>query len=528
MTSTRSDPEKRSSNERGSRETHHKILKHPSTRTKRSVRSRQYLSQNKIRQNMSIEEGQTETRQSQIVECENDKSNSTSAQQGTLSLSLKKGPVINLRRCMYKILDDIATEFGMIPVKDEDDSWDVHWADASVSSNLSRTMQVFQRTNHFPGMANLESKAFLAHHLNRMRNYFPDDYSFFPRSWSIPWQADDLYKHVKTNKEVYIFKPTRGAEGKGIKLFATEDEARRIIYQDSVVQVYVPNLLLMDGYKFDLRVYVLITMIDPLRIYVYNNGLVRLATYPYAPPNSSNLNNQFMHLTNYSINKNSENYKESPEHGSKRDFVVLNSWFLKEGLDSTKLWSDIDDVIIKTITSVYPILKDKYEELFPDHYNHNVSACFEMLGMDILIDDKMKPYLLEVNRSPSFNISGVIDERVKTPLLRDTFRLVNLGQNRRPFANNLDDQNKKTGSTNLDDDTQKNCDQNGNESDNYQTFGNNDHLDNNCIKEQIKWEQRNNGNYRLIYPSRDSYLYAKFIHHIFSIPEASGKRLGSK
>ncbi|KAL1458260.1 hypothetical protein WDU94_008422 [Cyamophila willieti] len=371
-------------------------------------------------------------------------------------------------------------------------------------------MEVFQRANHFPGMANLESKAFLAHHLNRMRNHFPDDYNFFPRSWSMPWQAEEFYKHIRTNPNaVFIYKPTRGAEGKGIRLFTSEDEARRICYSESVVQVYVPNLLLMDGYKFDLRVYVLITTIDPLRIFVYNNGLVRLATCPYIPPNFNNLHNQFMHLTNYSINKNSENYKDSPEHGSKRDFAVLNSWLLREGIDSTKLWSDIDDVIIKTVTSVFPILKDKYEDLFPAHCNHNLSACFEMLGIDILIDNKMKPYLLEVNRSPSFNISGVIDERVKTPLLRDTFRLVNLSQNRR------------TPPQNLDEDTQRNSDQNSTESENN---NNNDNLDS-CIREQIRWEQKNSGNYRLIYPSRDSYLYAKFIHHIFSLPDiVNGKR----
>jgi tubulin polyglutamylase TTLL6/13 len=65
---------------------------------------------------------------------------------------------------------------------------------------------------------------------------------------------------------------------------------------------------LIDGLKFDLRIYVLVTGIDPLRIFVFEEGLARFATEPYKPPRSDNLDNFFMHLTNYAINKNSENF----------------------------------------------------------------------------------------------------------------------------------------------------------------------------------------------------------------------------
>lgn len=65
---------------------------------------------------------------------------------------------------------------------------------------------------------------------------------------------------------------------------------------------------LIDGLKFDLRIYVLVTGIDPLRIFVYEEGLARFATEPYKAPRSDNLDNRFMHLTNYAVNKDHPNF----------------------------------------------------------------------------------------------------------------------------------------------------------------------------------------------------------------------------
>lgn len=65
---------------------------------------------------------------------------------------------------------------------------------------------------------------------------------------------------------------------------------------------------LIDGYKFDLRIYVLLSGVNPMRIFIYKDGLARFATVQYEPPNANNLENLFMHLTNYAINKESENF----------------------------------------------------------------------------------------------------------------------------------------------------------------------------------------------------------------------------
>lgn len=60
--------------------------------------------------------------------------------------------------------------------------------------------------------------------------------------------------------------------------------------------------------KFDIRVYASLTCVDPLRIYIFNEGLVRFSTEKYT---ISNLENKFIHLTNYSINKKSKKFVQN-------------------------------------------------------------------------------------------------------------------------------------------------------------------------------------------------------------------------
>jgi hypothetical protein len=70
---------------------------------------------------------------------------------------------------------------------------------------------------------------------------------------------------------------------------------------------YIAKPYLINQTKFDLRLYVLITSINPLRIYLYDDGLVRFASKPYSS-STSTAADVFTHLTNYSINKQSASY----------------------------------------------------------------------------------------------------------------------------------------------------------------------------------------------------------------------------
>ena len=78
-----------------------------------------------------------------------------------------------------------------------------------------------------------------------------------------------------------------------------------------MVQKYIVKPHVIDGFKYDLRIYVVLTGINPLRVYVYKDGLARFATVPYQKPNDKNMKNLFMHLTNFAINKENENFENN-------------------------------------------------------------------------------------------------------------------------------------------------------------------------------------------------------------------------
>ena len=191
--------------------------------------------------------------------------------------------------------------------------------------------------------------------------------------------------------------------------------------EDCIISKYIYNPLLINGLKFDLRLYVLVTSFEPLKIYIYNEGLARFASEEYSPGNK---NNKFMHLTNYSINKKSENFIHNTDIrkddvGHKWSLSALCRHLESVGVDTDLLWSRIYDLVIKSILSIEPTVREASKKLALHRNN-----CFDLFGFDVILDSNLKPWLLEVNLSPSLASDSPLDLHIKGNLIADTFNLL--------------------------------------------------------------------------------------------------------
>ena len=115
-------------------------------------------------------------------------------------------------------------------------------------------------------------------HLAYMKEKHGDrHFKFLPTTYILPSEMTQLQDDMKKNpRRQWIIKPASSSQGKGI--FLTQDANDIPPKEQMVASVYVDNPLLIEGFKFDLRVYVAITSINPLRVNMYEEGLVRFAT----------------------------------------------------------------------------------------------------------------------------------------------------------------------------------------------------------------------------------------------------------
>ena len=182
----------------------------------------------------------------------------------------------------------------------------------------------------------------------QMQKILPEDFDFFPATYCLPHDMKEFMSQITEKRaKTFIVKPEAACQGKGIfltrnpeNIAAMATKAFADVEQDDrnkpmapiiakgmennlagqiplmVVQRYMHKPLLIDGFKFDLRIYVNINGIAPLRVYIHKNGLARFATVPYQSPQPSNMNNLCMHLTNYAINKESEDFVQNDDENA--------------------------------------------------------------------------------------------------------------------------------------------------------------------------------------------------------------------
>ncbi|XP_056588553.1 probable tubulin polyglutamylase TTLL9 isoform X3 [Triplophysa dalaica] len=303
---------------------------------------------------------------------------------------------------------------GWVEVK-EDGEWDFNWCDVGwLRENFDHSyMGEHVRICHFRNHYELTRKNLMVKNLKRYRKTLERESGrleaskcdFFPRTFELPSEYHIFVEEFKRNPgSTWIMKPVARSQGKGIFLFRklkditdwrkdgtrSEEQKEEAQVESYVAQRYIENPYLIAGRKFDLRVYVLVTSYVPLKAWLYH-----------------------VHLTNVAVQKTAPDY--DPEKGCKWQMHQLRRYLTaKHGLDTVQtLFQEIDNIFIRSLLSVQKtIINDKH--------------CFELYGYDILLDQDLKPWLIEVNASPSLTASSQEDFDMKYRLLEDTLHVVDM------------------------------------------------------------------------------------------------------
>jgi len=307
--------------------------------------------------------------------------------------------------------------------------------------------------NRLPGIGYICDKVNMALALRLLQKMWPEKFRFWPKSWLLPAEVDELCGWLDKHKsDTAIVKPEGGSQGDGIFLVQNSSDLRLKLSAKphfgagfgALAQRYLPDPLLLDGLKFDLRLYVVVTSVDPLCAYLAREGLARFCTAKYEAPTAANANEAYMHLTNYSVNKKSSGFKDEDPfsvhtQASKRPLSTLLCQMAAqeeaEGrhFEEEKLFRSFEEVCAVLLQAMAPVMKVTYDrvakesrpkpkktkspkrgrkedseeeddaEAEEDIYSPN---CFQILGVDVLLDSSLQPWLLEVNARPSMDISN--------------------------------------------------------------------------------------------------------------------------
>mmetsp|Transcript_19719 Transcript_19719/g.36326 ORF Transcript_19719/g.36326 Transcript_19719/m.36326 type:complete len:749 (-) Transcript_19719:1583-3829(-) len=303
----------------------------------------------------------------------------------------------------------------------ETDDWNVLWACAPIPNHLYSRLNSYQRINHFPCSTEITKKDRLAYSLLRMsQRYGSTLFNFAPETFVLPTEFPDFHTAFASGG-LWIVKPVNSSQGKGIYIIDNIQDVP--LEEPCVVSRYLSNPLTANGLKFDIRLYVLITCYEPLRIYLYEEGLVRFASETYQ---TATTESKYVHLTNYSVNKKNKKFVGNQDFrcddvGHKWSVSALCKKLRTVGADVDTMWAKIYDLVIKTVLSAESANVDATRRL-----NIPKNCCFDLLGFDILIDRDLKPWLLEVNLSPSLNTDSPLDLFIKANLIADTLNLVGI------------------------------------------------------------------------------------------------------
>lgn len=310
------------------------------------------------------------------------------------------------------------------------DDWDLMWKFDLHDKATFTSVEPTQRLNHWPGAMTLHSKDELYYFLKRTADRVgvsDDRYDFFPRTFSMPGEYEPWRTAAAEEPgTIWIVKPKRLMGGQGIRIVTDLESVEADTHW--IVQEYLADPFLLPGYPFKhiLRLYVLVTSLDPLVGYLYGEGLVKFTSKPFGT-GPDELADPSRHLTNNMVQLTNTTVSDPLRCIDLTDYRQKLS---EAGHDPDRLWTRIRSLLAQTlIAHREPMLT------LCQRADANGTSCFELFGFDVTVDAALKPWIIECNMSPGMGNRGepgstfaAVHQRVKEPMIADMFELIGAGE----------------------------------------------------------------------------------------------------
>lgn len=319
----------------------------------------------------------------------------------------------------------------------EDDEWTVYSNGDFANQRWPKLLR-HQKFNQFPGSQAeaMKKDMFWKNLKTMMLKYGRESFSFVPRTFVLPEELFKFRKYwnKKRNPGLWIYKPWNNGRAIGVEVINSMDQLPNA---KVVVQKYISKPYQINNFKFDIRLYVYVSSLEPLRIYVHDISYARFTTEKYSTE-SNKLRNKFVHITNLSVNKYNPKYQTSRHRW---DMADVWRHMAENGIDTEHVEQQIHDLIIKQFISSEPVLTNMMNAHAKSSY-----SCNELYAYDVIIDQQLKPWLLEVNTFPGHG-KDYFGEMVRDMLNLAGYRIPDRSVMFSSISAFLNEQNGKINST---------------------------------------------------------------------------------
>eukprot|EP00210_Caulerpa_lentillifera_P003779 g3610.t1 len=253
---------------------------------------------------------------------------------------------------------------------------------------MMQELKPHQKVNHLPGASRFTSKIELTKHLNHLH--------FLPRSYLLPNQYSDFLDFCNKSKDSGGYWVRKGGSHRGVKIVRPDDPSLNSSEKEVVVQQYIKPYLI-DNKQWDLGIYIAITSIEPLRVYYFDNVLIRACTEDFEEDLMNAKRDSYVVSDDYLPPWGLPSLRPYYTWGMST-LNVIRAHFHAQGIDFDEIFEEMKWKVLELIKSNVKSLERSAMK-----YPHGQRSFYSMYRVDFILDRELKSWITEINQSPNLS-----------------------------------------------------------------------------------------------------------------------------